>query len=108
MDLSRDFYDLLAAFGEAGVRYLLVGGHAVAAHSKPRYTKDIDVVWIDPDAENLQRVARALDPFGAPPPSARPVGLRTCSTSTRCWLIAATPVEPAPVAAPTPSGRGAP
>lgn len=29
------------------VRYLLIGGQAVIAHSEPRYTKGVDL-WIEP------------------------------------------------------------
>jgi hypothetical protein len=36
----------VAAFGSAGVRYLIVGGHAVGVHARPRTTKDLDV-WLD-------------------------------------------------------------
>jgi hypothetical protein len=64
MHLPRDFEELLAAFDAEEVRYVLVGGYAVSLHSKPRATKDIDL-WID-GGENLARVARALDHFGAP------------------------------------------
>lgn len=49
----------------AGVRYLLVGAHAIAAHGIPRATRDIDF-WIDPEEENAKRVWQALLRFGAP------------------------------------------
>jgi hypothetical protein len=32
MDLPRDLIELFVGFGDAGARYLLVGGHAVSAH----------------------------------------------------------------------------
>lgn len=64
--LHQDFKDLLAAFARASARYLLVGGYAVAFHSRPRFTKDIDI-WVDADPANVERVARALEDFGAPP-----------------------------------------
>lgn len=66
MALHPDFVDLLAAFAEEKVEYLIIGGYAVAFHGRPRFTKDIDL-WIGVDAENLTRVARALALFGAPP-----------------------------------------
>ncbi len=65
MHLFPDFKDLLAAFAASGVRYVLVGGYAVVFHGRPRATKDLDLlVALDPD--NLQRLADALDQFGAP------------------------------------------
>lgn len=65
MDLPSDLIDLLSAFAEAQVDYLLVGGQAVALHGVPRFTKDADV-WLRDSVENLERVKRALDSFGAP------------------------------------------
>lgn len=66
MNLHPDFKDLLTAFAEEKVEYLLIGGYAVAFHGRPRFTKDIDL-WIGPSDDNAQRVARALMSFGAPP-----------------------------------------
>ena len=63
MQLLEDFRDLLAEFAAQRVRYLLVGGHAVGAHSRPRSTKDLDLLIAD-DPENLARVERALAIFG--------------------------------------------
>jgi hypothetical protein len=54
----------LAAFEAERVEYLVVGGHAVGAHARPRATKDLDL-WIAGGA-NLERVARALARFGLP------------------------------------------
>jgi predicted nucleotidyltransferase len=65
MALHQDFKDLLSVFDEKQVRYLLIGGYAVSFHSRPRYTKDIDL-WIAPGADNHHRVYEALSTFGAP------------------------------------------
>src|SRR5574342_548810 len=45
------------------VRYLVVGGYAVALHGYPRYTKDMDV-WVEMTTENALRIVKALDQFG--------------------------------------------
>jgi hypothetical protein len=58
----------------AEVRYLLVGGYAVAFHARPRYTKDLDV-WIEPTPANAQRTWKALAAFGAPLQNLRPEDL---------------------------------
>ena len=63
--MNQDFRDLLAEFNAQRVEYLIVGAHALAAHGHVRATKDMDV-WVRPDAENAQRVIRALKMFGAP------------------------------------------
>lgn len=66
MDLPSDLIDLLSAFAEEQVDYLLVGGQAVALHGVPRFTKDADL-WLRDTSENLARAKRALTAFGAPP-----------------------------------------
>jgi len=63
--LNPDFRDILSAFIEAGVEFLVVGGYAMAAHRLPRATKDLDL-WVRPSEENATRVLKALDQFGAP------------------------------------------
>jgi hypothetical protein len=65
MPVNPDFRDLFAALNACEARYLLVGGHAVAFHARPRYTKDLDV-WIERTPENAARVMNALEAFGAP------------------------------------------
>jgi hypothetical protein len=66
MDLHPDFRDLLAEFARENVSYAVVGGYAVGHHAKPRATKDLDLL-VSASGDNLDRVARALDNFGAPP-----------------------------------------
>lgn len=62
---NRDFRDLLAEFSGRDVRFLVVGGYAVTFHSRPRFTKDLDI-WIDPVPGNAGRVFEALIAFGCP------------------------------------------
>jgi hypothetical protein len=62
--LPSDFVDLLAAFADAEVRYLVIGGYAVGFHDRPRATKDLDLLLED-DHENIERACRALGVFGA-------------------------------------------
>lgn len=61
--LNQDFREFVASLNASGVRYLVVGGYAVALHGHPRYTKDIDV-WLEATPENAARVLVALDAFG--------------------------------------------
>lgn len=63
--MNRDFKDLLCAFNDQGVEYLVVGAHALAAHGHVRATKDLDV-WVRPEPANARRVLAALRAFGAP------------------------------------------
>jgi predicted nucleotidyltransferase len=61
--LNQDFKEFIQSLNDNGVRYLVVGGYAVALHGYPRYTKDLDV-WVDMSTENASRVIKALDQFG--------------------------------------------
>lgn len=63
--MNSDFKDLLSIFNETGVRYLVIGGYAIAEHVEPRYTKDLDI-WVDNSKENARSVIAALREFGAP------------------------------------------
>lgn len=63
--MNPGFRDLLRAFAEADVRFLVVGAYAVAVHARPRATGDLDL-WVEPSAQNARRVHAALRRFGAP------------------------------------------
>ncbi len=63
--MHDDWFDLLIAFHEHGVRHLVVGAHALAVHGVPRATQDLDV-WIDATDENVLKTWTALIEFGAP------------------------------------------
>jgi hypothetical protein len=63
--MLKDQKDLLAVFNSHGVRYLVVGAHAVGVHSEPRGTKDLDV-FIEASQANSEAVFAALAEFGAP------------------------------------------
>lgn len=65
MALQPDYKDILQAFADFNVEYLVVGGYAVGAHGVPRFTKDLDL-WIRPSPANLALVRSALVAFGAP------------------------------------------
>lgn len=65
MELNSHYRDLFASLNDAGVRYLLVGGYAMAYHRLPRFTKDIDI-WVEPTLDNSERVWKALRAFGSP------------------------------------------
>src|SRR5262249_13205867 len=65
MSLPRDLIEMLSAFTAAGVRYLVIGGHAVSLHARPRSTKDLDL-WLDAARDNIERACTALLGFGVP------------------------------------------
>lgn len=61
--LNQDFKEFIQSLNDNGVRYLVVGGYAVALHGYPRYTKDIDI-WIEMTSDNARRIIQALHQFG--------------------------------------------
>lgn len=63
--MNPDFADMLSALSAAGVDFLIVGAHALAAHGVPRATGDLDI-WIRPTPDNAARTLQALSAFGAP------------------------------------------
>jgi predicted nucleotidyltransferase len=63
MTLNQDFKEFIQSLNDNGVRYLIVGGYAVALHGYPRYTKDIDV-WLWLDVQNATQMMKALEQFG--------------------------------------------
>jgi hypothetical protein len=63
MILNQDFREFIQSLNENNVRFLVVGGYAVAFHGHPRYTKDLDV-WIEINPDNAQRLIQALEQFG--------------------------------------------
>lgn len=54
-----DLVQLCRSLNEAGVRYVVIGGFAVAHHGYTRTTGDIDLL-IDPSTDNVEKVRRAL------------------------------------------------
>lgn len=63
MLLSRDFKEFLESLNDNKVKYLIIGGYAVAFHGHPRYTKDIDI-WLSADKNNIEKLLHALKDFG--------------------------------------------
>lgn len=63
--LNPDYRDMLFAFADAEVEYMVIGAYAMAAHGHPRATGDLDL-WVRPTSANAERVMDALDHFGAP------------------------------------------
>jgi hypothetical protein len=59
---SRDYEEFIGALNAHGVRYLIIGAHAVALHARPRATKDLDIL-IDPTPANARKVLAALRDF---------------------------------------------
>jgi hypothetical protein len=63
IELNRDWSAFLSALIGRRVKFVLVGGHAVAGHGEPRLTEDLDV-FVEPSLQNARRLRDALTDFG--------------------------------------------
>lgn len=63
MNIQPDFEELLQLLEKHDVKYMIVGGYAVAFYGYPRFTKDIDIYYCNSE-ENVQSVIIALIAFG--------------------------------------------
>lgn len=64
MDTQKsDFEELLACLTARSVRFVVVGGHALAFHGRPRFTKDLDLL-VEPSPGNARNLVLALSDFG--------------------------------------------
>ena len=53
--MHQDFLDLLRAFIDRSVRFMIVGAYALGVHGRPRATGDLDV-WVDPTPDNAESI----------------------------------------------------
>ncbi len=61
--LPNDFSEFLKLLNKHRVRYLLVGGYAVAYHGYVRATADLDI-WVEQSTENADAIVVCLTEFG--------------------------------------------
>ena len=61
--IPQDWKEFLDALRSENVKFLLIGGHALAFHVEARLTEDLDV-FVEPSPDNAARVVRALTRFG--------------------------------------------
>jgi hypothetical protein len=85
--LTPDWRELLCALIDHRVKFLVVGGIALAAHAEPRFTKDLDVL-VEATVANSRRLHAALVDFGfgAVAPDASEL-----AKAGRGWLLGRTP-----------------
>ncbi len=69
--LPRDFQDFLRLLHANAIRYVVIGGYAVAYHGYVRYTGDLDV-FVELSANNAAKLVCALRDFGFNLPQLKP------------------------------------
>jgi hypothetical protein len=69
--LPRDFQDFLRLLDANEIRYVVIGGYAVAFHGYVRYTGDLDI-FVELSDLNAAKLARALRQFGFRLPKVKP------------------------------------
>jgi hypothetical protein len=79
MLLNKDFKEFAQLLNAHGVEYLIVGGYALMVHGHPRYTGDIDF-WVNPTADNAERLIKVLNEFGMSSLGIEPESLRIANT----------------------------
>ena len=63
MKLPPDWSEFLSLLSRHRVKFLLIGGHALAVHGHPRATLDLDV-FVERASANARRIGAALADFG--------------------------------------------
>lgn len=63
MRTEKDYEEFLELLNKHDVRYCIIGAFALAFHTRPRYTKDIDIL-VEPTTDNANRLLIALAEFG--------------------------------------------
>ncbi|MDO9576103.1 MAG: hypothetical protein Q7J55_06205 [bacterium] len=63
MSVNKDYEGFFECLNLHEVKYLIVGAYAVAYYTRPRFTKDIDIL-IETSVENAKKAVAALKDFG--------------------------------------------
>jgi hypothetical protein len=63
MKTEKDYEEFLELLNKHKVRYCIIGSYALSFPSRPRYTKDIDIL-IEASPENAKKILTVLGKFG--------------------------------------------
>jgi hypothetical protein len=69
--LPRDFQDFLKLLNAGRIKYLVIGGYAVAYYGYVRYTGDLDI-FVELSGANATKLVSALREFGFDLPQLKP------------------------------------
>lgn len=68
MNLYDEFFSIIEAFENNNISYAVIGGFAMAFHSTPRFTDDIDILISHSDLANAKKILRKLNFFQSTDP----------------------------------------
>ena len=60
MNIYDEFFTIIKKLNEAKIQYAVVGGIALSFHTQPRYTKDIDLLLLSEDINELKSILKSL------------------------------------------------
>ena len=63
MKISKDFEEFFALLNQHKIEYLVIGGYAFAIYVEPRYTKDLDIFYLN-SKKNSDKLVDVLADFG--------------------------------------------
>jgi predicted nucleotidyltransferase len=63
LHLAPDYKEFVELLNSKGIKYIIVGGYAVAWHGYPRFTGDINF-WLAISKDNAHKTVEALNEFG--------------------------------------------
>lgn len=63
MKLNKDLREFIELLNSKGVKFMVVGGHAVAYHGYPRFTGDIDFL-VECSRPNVEALEQVINAFG--------------------------------------------
>ena len=58
MNVFYEFHKIARALQKARIPYALIGGVAMAFHTRPRFTKDIDILIKKPDLVTISEILK--------------------------------------------------
>ena len=60
LNIYDEFFSIIKKLNEANIQYAVVGGIALSFHTKPRYTKDIDLLLLDEDINSFKFILKKM------------------------------------------------
>ena len=60
MNIYDEFFSIIKKLNEANIQYAVVGGIALSFHTQPRYTKDIDLLLLAEDIDDLKSILKEM------------------------------------------------